>query len=70
MRAWTGKGSGFGNSTSKIESEFKFIIDGKYLEAKNNSKFEPTEKNPDGENNIDWGIMSYDANRKKIVLST
>jgi len=67
LGSWTGTGSGFGNSTSKIESEFKLIMDGKYLEVKNNSKFEPTENNPSGENHIDWGIISYDKSRKKIV---
>ena len=64
---WAGTGTGFGNSTSVIESHFISIMDGRYIEVKNDSKFEPTENNPEGENHVDWGIISYDKSRKKIV---
>ncbi len=56
---WEGTGSGFGNEKSTIQSEFQLIMNGKYIEIKNNSKFEPTESKPNGENHIDWGIISY-----------
>ena len=36
----------------------------KYVMVKNDSKFEPTENKPEGENHIDWGMISYDKGRK------
>ena len=65
---WAGTGSGFGNETSKIESEFKSIMKGKYIEVMNDSKFKPTEKKPEGEHHIDKGIISFDKVRKLIVF--
>lgn len=65
---WKGTGSGFGNDKSAIESDFNLIMNGKYIEVKNDSKFEPTEKNPEGEHHIDWGIISFNKNRKKIIF--
>lgn len=64
---WQGTGTGFGNEKSKIESGFKYIMKGKYIEVINDSKFEPTESSPEGENHIDKGIISYDNSRKTIV---
>ena len=65
---WNGAGSGFGNEKSKIESSFKLIMGGQYIEVQNKSKFEPTEKNPEGEYHIDKGYISYDKSRKLIVF--
>ncbi len=65
---WTGTGSGFGNNKSKIESSFHLIMDEQYIEIKNESKFEPTERNPEGEHHIDKGFMSFDKSRKSIVF--
>lgn len=65
---WIGTGSGFGNNKSKIESSFQLVMDGKYIEVKNESRFEPTEKNPEGEHHIDNGFMSFDHKRKLIVF--
>lgn len=65
---WTGSGSGFGNDKSKIESSFQLVMDGKYIEVVNESKFDPTEKNPEGEHHIDKGFISYDKSRKLIVF--
>lgn len=65
---WTGTGSGFGNDKSKIESSFQLIMDEKYIEVKNESWFEPTEKNPKGEHHIDKGFISYDKSRNTIVF--
>ena len=39
---WTGTGTGFGNDKSKINSEFKLIMNGIYIQIKNHSEFEPT----------------------------
>ena len=66
--SWSGEGSGFGNDKSKINSEFKFVMDGKYIEVINDSKFEPTESKPEGEHHIDKGFISYDKIRDKIIF--
>lgn len=65
---WSGTGSGFGNNKSKIESSFQPVMDGNYIEVKNESWFEPTEKNPKGEHHLDKGFISYDKSRKLIIL--
>jgi hypothetical protein len=65
---WAGTGTGFGNETSKIESEFKSIMNGKYIEVWNDSKFKPTEKKPEGEHHIDRGMISFDKMRQVIVF--
>ena len=65
---WKGTGSGFGNEKSKIESSFQLIMDGKYIEVKNESRFEPTETKPEGEYHIDKGFISYDRTRKALVF--
>jgi hypothetical protein len=65
---WSGYGSGFGNEKSSIQSSFQFIISEKYIEVKNESRFEPTEKNPEGEYHIDKGFISYDKDRNIIVF--
>ncbi len=66
--SWTGTGSGFGNDKSQIESSFQLVMGGKYIEVKNESRFEPTEKNPEGEHHIDKGFISYDSSRKLMVF--
>lgn len=65
---WTGTGSGFGNDKSKIESAYHFIMDGNYIEIRNESRFEPTEKNPEGEHHIDKGFISFDKSRNAIIF--
>jgi len=65
---WHGTGSGFGNDKSKIESSFQLIMEGKYIEVKNESRFEPSSDKPDGEYHIDKGFISFDNNRMLIVF--
>lgn len=65
---WTGSGSGFGNDKSNVKSSFQLVMDSKYIEVVNESKFEPTEKIPEGEQHIDKGFISYDRSRNKIVF--
>lgn len=65
---WIGTGSGFGNETSIIESKFQYVMDKKYIEVINDSRFEPTEKKPEGEHHIDKGFVSFDKIRKVIVF--
>lgn len=65
---WEGQGSGFGNEKSSIQSSFIYAMNGKYIELLNESKFEPTAKNPTGEYHKDQGFISYDKSREKIVF--
>ncbi len=64
---WEGKSTGE-SGEGKSEREYKSIMNGKYIEVKNKSIYEPQEKNPKGEIHEDWGIISYDKSRKKFVL--
>jgi hypothetical protein len=64
---WRGEGSGQpGKST--VERTYEFVLRDKYLNVRNLSVYLPQEKNPKGEKHEDWGMFSYDANRKKLVF--
>ncbi|HMF15907.1 MAG TPA: hypothetical protein VKE98_01815 [Gemmataceae bacterium] len=64
---WRGEGNGQpGQST--VERSYEFVLRGKYLNVRNSSVYAPQAKNPKGEKHEDWGMFSYDANRKKLVL--
>ena len=65
--SWEGLAKGQpGNG--KVEREYQFVLNGKYLQAKNKSTYPPQEKNPKGEIHEDWGLFSYDRSRKQFVL--
>lgn len=64
---WEGTGKGE-PGISKVEQEYQFVLNGKYLQVKNKSIYKPQEKNPKGEVHEDWGFISYDSIRKKFVL--
>jgi len=66
-------GSWIGDETGKAgigkgERTYEFIMSKKYLHSKNISRFEPQEKNPEGETHEDFGFISYDKNREKFML--
>ena len=65
---WEGTGVGFGNDQSTIQSSFKLVLNNQYIEVTNDSRFEPTNKNPQGEHHTDRGMISYDSERKKLVF--
>ena len=65
---WSGRGSGFGNDSSTINSFFKPDMIGKYIEFKNESWFKPTSNNPEGEHHIDRGFISLDKERDLFVI--
>jgi hypothetical protein len=65
--AWEGTGKGQ-SGVSKVEREYQFVLNGKFLQARNKSVYEQQEKNPKGELHEDWGLFSYDRSRKKFVL--
>jgi hypothetical protein len=65
--SWEGEAKGQpGNG--KVEREYQFVLNGKFLHAKNKSTYPPQEKNPKGEVHEDWGLFSYDRGRKQFVL--
>lgn len=64
---WKGTGAGFGNNQSSINASYLPVMEGKYLEVWNDSKFEATEQNPNGEHHLDKGMISYDKSRNCIV---
>jgi hypothetical protein len=64
---WRGEGSGVpGKST--VERTYEFVLRDRYLNVCNLSVYLPQKKNPKGEKHEDWGMFSYDATRKKLVL--
>ena len=66
MGNWESKTTGkAGNGVGK--QSFATEMNGQYISLVVESKFEPSEKYPDGEIHIDKGYISYDALRKKIV---
>ena len=65
--SWEGTGKGQPGD-GKIEREYQFVLNGKFLQAKNKSTYPPQEKNPKGEVHEDWGLFSYDRGRKQFVL--
>jgi len=67
LGAWSGTGSGFGSDSSKIEAQYQYLMDGEYILATHDSRFEPTPSKPEGEHHMDYGIISFDKHRDKIV---
>ena len=64
---WEGTGTGEpGNS--KIQREYRFALNNKFLHVKNKSTYEPQPQNPKGEVHEDWGMISFDKSRKQFVF--
>jgi len=67
LGSWEGDGHGQpGNS--RVERKYEFVLNDKFLLAKNKSVYPPQEKNPTGEVHEDWGLFSYDTDRKLHVF--
>ncbi|MDO9261640.1 MAG: hypothetical protein Q7U08_06845 [Flavobacteriaceae bacterium] len=65
---WKGNGIGYGGTTSTVITSFKLVMNNQFIEVKNESVFKPTEKNPKGEIHTDWGLISFDKQRKLYVF--
>ena len=65
--SWEGTGKGQ-PGVSKTQREYKFVLNGKFLQVQNRSVYEPQAKNPKGEVHEDWGFLSFDKSRKQFVL--
>lgn len=65
---WNGTGKAASGNTSTVKTSFELVMNGQYLEVKNESVFKPTDKNPQGEIHTDWGLISFDKQRKVYVF--
>jgi hypothetical protein len=71
LKPLVGKWEGTGNGepgVSKIQREYDWVLNGKFLRVQNRSSYHPQPKNPKGEVHEDWGMMSFDKGRQQFVL--
>ena len=64
---WEGTGKGE-SGDSKVEHEYKFMLNNKFLQATHRSTYAPQPKNVKGEVHDDLGFFSYDKARKLFVF--
>lgn len=64
---WEGTGTGK-PGTSKVRRDYRFVLNGKFLQVQNQSEYAPQPSNPKGESHEDWGLISFDKGRKQFVL--
>lgn len=64
---WEGTGKGE-PGLSKIQREYRLVLDDKFIQVQNKSTYDPQPKNLKGEVHQDWGMMSFDKTRKTFVL--
>lgn len=64
---WEGVGSGE-SGNSKIQREYRFALNNKFLQVRSKSTYDPQPKNPKGEVHEEWGMMSFDNIRKQFVF--
>jgi len=64
---WEGKGEGK-PGISQGKQTWEFILRGKFLQIRNEARFEPQGPNTASEVHEDFGILSYDKARQKYVF--
>jgi hypothetical protein len=64
---WEGDVKGEPGS-GKVQREYSFILNDRFIHIVNRSLYPPQEKNPKGEKHEDIGFFSYDKFTKKFVL--
>jgi hypothetical protein len=64
---WEGSGEG-APGISHGRQEWAFVLGGKFLQVRNEARFDPQGKNPKGGVHEDWGFISYDQVRKAYVF--
>ncbi|HET8669118.1 MAG TPA: hypothetical protein VFM05_00420, partial [Candidatus Saccharimonadales bacterium] len=64
---WEGTGKGKPGA-SKIEREYQFVLNSKYLNVQSRSVYEPQPNNLKGETHEEWGMISFDKSRKQFVF--
>jgi hypothetical protein len=65
--AWEGTSKGEPGA-GRVEREYRFALNGAFLEVRNKSAYPAQEKNPQGEVHEDRGFISFDKLRRKFVL--
>lgn len=65
--SWEGTGNGQ-PGLSKIQREYRLVLNDKFLRVQNRSVYDPQPKNPKGETHEDWGMISFDKSRKQFVM--
>lgn len=65
--SWQGQGEGR-NGLSKGKQNYQFVLGGRFLQVKNEARFDPQEKNPKGLFHEDIGLFSYDQARQCYVF--
>jgi len=64
---WKGKGSGE-PGIGEYERTYRFVLNNRFIEAKNKSTFPPSDKNSKGELHEQFDYFSYDKGRHCFVL--
>lgn len=64
---WEGTGDGQ-PGVSKVQREYRLVLNDKFLHVQNRSVYDPQPKNPKGEVHEDWGMISYNKSQKQFVF--
>lgn len=64
---WQGMAQGEPGSGT-VERDYEFVLNETFIQVTSRSVYPPQEKNPNGETHEDFGMFSYDSNRKKHLL--
>ncbi|MCQ3936779.1 MAG: hypothetical protein DPW18_06990 [Chloroflexi bacterium] len=64
---WRGIGEGV-PGRSQVERTYEFVLDNRFVFARNKSVYAPQEKNPGGEIHEDWSLVSYDGARTTCIM--
>lgn len=67
LGTWRGEGQGQ-PGTSKVERTYEPALGGRFLVARNTSRYEPQPKNPKGETHQDVGWYSFDDASASVIL--
>lgn len=64
---WEGTAQGkIGEGT--VERSYEWVLNDKFIHVRHKSSYPPQTLNPRGEIHEDWGYISYDRARKRLVL--
>jgi hypothetical protein len=64
---WQGVGVGFGVE-SRVRHTYEFVIQDHFIHSTTLSEFQPKKDGAPAEIHEDWGFLSYDSDRGKIVF--
>jgi hypothetical protein len=65
--SWTGQGNGQ-PGVSTIRREYRWTLNDRFIEVRNQSTYAPQPGNPKGEVHQDHGMISWDRGRRRFVL--